>query len=62
VVIKKIMDRSGMAKQDIEDDIKNKAKALEWMTENKIFDYISIGKVMAEYNADPQRFLAKIGA
>jgi flagellar protein FlaI len=61
IVLKKIMDRMGISKAEIDADIKNKAKVLEWLTENKVFDYISVGKYLAEYNADPQKFLAKIG-
>lgn len=60
VVLKRIMERTGVSRSYIEEDIKSKAKVLEWLTQNRVFDYISVGKYMAEYNADPQKFLAKI--
>ncbi|MGC9310745.1 MAG: type II/IV secretion system ATPase subunit [Candidatus Aenigmatarchaeota archaeon] len=62
VVLKKIMDRIGRDRKDIDQDICDKAKVLEWLAENKIFDYIAVGKYLAEYSANPQKFLEKIGA
>jgi flagellar protein FlaI len=62
VVLRKIVENTGADKNHIEEDIKNKAKILEWLTENKIFDYKEVGKYLAEYNANPESFLARIGA
>ena len=60
VVLRKIMERTGITKEDIVEDIKGKCRVLEWLTENKVFDYIAVGKYLAEYYGDPEKFLAKI--
>ncbi|MCD6274604.1 MAG: type II/IV secretion system ATPase subunit [Candidatus Aenigmarchaeota archaeon] len=60
VVLKNISDRFGMKKEDIYEDIKNKAKILEWLTKNRILNYKNIGKYLAQYNANPGKFLESI--
>lgn len=60
VVLKNISDRFGMKKEDIDEDIKNKAKILEWLTKNRILNYKNVGKYLAQYNANPEKFLESI--
>ena len=60
VVLKNISDRFGMKKEDIDEDIKNKAKILEWLTKNRILHYKNVGKYLAQYNANPEKFLESI--
>jgi len=61
VVLKNIVERTGMKKEKMEEDIKNKAKILEWLAKNKILDYKNVGKYLAQYNANPRKFLESIG-
>jgi len=61
VVLKNIVERTGMKKEKMEEDIKNKAKVLEWLAKNKILDYKNVGKYLAQYNANPRKFLESIG-
>ena len=61
VVLKNIIDRLGINKKEMEQDIINKAKVLEWLAKNKVIDYKNFGKYLAQYNADPSKFLAQIG-
>ena len=61
VVLKNIVERTGMKKEKMEEDIKNKAKVLEWLAKNKILDYKEVGKYLAQYNANPRKFLESIG-
>ena len=61
VVLRHIVDRTSIKKEDMEADIKNKAKILEWLTKNKILDYKEVGEYLAQYNANPKKFLESIG-
>lgn len=61
VVLKHIVDRSGIKKEDMEADIRNKAKVLEWLTKNRILNYKDVGNYLAQYNANPKKFLEGIG-
>ncbi len=61
VVLKHIVDRGGIKKEDMEADIKNRAKVLEWLTKNRILKYRDVGKYLAQYNANPRKFLESIG-
>jgi flagellar protein FlaI len=55
-VLKKIIDRTGISKKDMEEDIRDKAKVLEWLAINKIVDYKTFGKYVAQYNSNPDKF------
>ena len=61
VVLKRILDRTALSKKDMEEDIINKAKVLEWLAKNKVLDYKSFGKYIAQYSIDPKKFLESMG-
>ena len=61
VVLKNIVDRTGIDKYEMEADILNKAKVLEWLSKNQISNYKQIGEYFAQYNADNAKFLENIG-
>ena len=43
-----------MSEQEIKADLKNRAKVLGWLVENKIRDLDSVSKVLARYMKDPE--------
>ncbi len=61
VILKNIIDRTGINKKKMEENVLNKAKVLEWISKNKITDYKNFAKYTAQYNADPKAFLRRIG-
>ncbi len=61
VVLKNIVDRTGINEIDMEADILNKIKFLKWLAKNQISDYKQIGVYFAQYNADNAKFLNGIG-
>ncbi|OYT43646.1 MAG: type IV secretion system protein VirB11 [Candidatus Aenigmarchaeota archaeon ex4484_56] len=61
IILKKILDLTGKSKKEIEEDIINKSKVLEYLSKEKITDYVKIGNIIAEYTSSPERFLRKIG-
>ncbi len=48
-LIKRLKLYTGMSEEEIEDDLKEKRKILNWMIQNKIFDVNVIGKKIADY-------------
>ena len=56
-ILKKIVEITGISKKEMEENIIGKAKVLEWLAERKIVDYRRFGKYLAQYNADPKKFL-----
>ena len=61
VVLRNIIERTGVDRKRMEEDIINKAKVLEWLSQNKITDYKNFGKYLAQYNSNPNEFLRRIG-
>jgi len=57
----KLMSRlqmhTGMSVDEIEKDVKEKEKILNWMVKNKINTLDGVGKVIAEYYRDPENVL-----
>jgi flagellar protein FlaI len=45
---------TGMTKDEIVSDIKNRAMILSWMLKNKMYSLEAVGKVMSIYYADPK--------
>ena len=43
-----------MTKEEIYQDIKNRATILKWMIDNKLTDIESVGRVMALYYSKPK--------
>lgn len=49
-----IAKTEGLSADDINDELKKRAKVLEWLKSKDISDYRQFGKVMAQYSADPE--------
>jgi len=59
-LIKKLEMHTGMSQKEIERDIINKKKILDWMVENKIKTVDGVGKLVAEYYRDPKNVLKMV--
>jgi len=61
---KRIMDdlsmHTGMSRDDIKRDIKEKEEILNWMLKNDIKDLEAVGATMEEYYKSPQKLLEKV--
>jgi flagellar protein FlaI len=60
-ILRRIIQRTGISRKEMEENIIGKAKVLEWLVENNIIDYKRFGKYIAQYNANPKKFLEFIG-
>jgi len=61
VILRKIVKLTEISKKEMRKNIIGKAKVLEWLAENNIVDYRRFGKYIAQYNANPRKFLEFIG-
>ena len=59
-LLKNIAEKNGMSNADVVDDLKNKAKVLEWFTKKNITDYRKIGQVINLFYTSPEFLLEKI--
>ncbi|MCX6770356.1 MAG: ATPase, T2SS/T4P/T4SS family [Candidatus Micrarchaeota archaeon] len=55
--LKELNLHTGMTKEEIYQDIKNRATILRWMIGNKITDMESVGRIMALYYSKPKEIL-----
>ena len=55
--LKELNLHTGMTKEEIFGDIKNRATILKWMIANKLTDMESVGRIMALYYAKPKEVL-----
>ncbi|MCD6495991.1 MAG: CpaF family protein [Candidatus Aenigmarchaeota archaeon] len=51
---------TGMDDEDLANNLKEKKKILDWMTERGINDINEVGKIVSEYYADPKSVLSRI--
>ena len=51
---------TGMVDNDIENDLKEKTKVLDYLVANKINDVNSVGRIVSEYYTNPKETLGKI--
>jgi len=58
-LLKEIMNKTGLAKEEIESEILRRKTVLEWMVKNKIRRYTDVANVIREYYADPARVYRK---
>jgi len=56
-LIKKLEMHTGMNEKEIENDLKNKVKVLDWMVKSNINTVNGVGKLVAEYYRDPKNVL-----
>jgi len=55
--LKELNLHTGMTKDEIYQDIKNRATIIKWMISNKLYDIESVGRVMALYYGKPKEIL-----
>ena len=55
--LKELNLHTGMTKEEIFADIKNRATIIKWMINNKLTDIESVGRIMALYYAKPKEVL-----
>lgn len=55
--LKEINLHTGMTKEEIYQDIKNRATIIRWMIENKLSDMESVGRIMSLYYSKPNEIL-----
>jgi hypothetical protein len=51
----------GIPKQFLKKEIDNRVKILNWMTENRIDDYIDVSKIIKLYYVRAQDLLDEVG-
>jgi len=56
-LMNKLEMHTGMTTKEIEEDLKNKEKILNWMVKNNVNTVDGVGKVVAEYYRDPKNVL-----
>ena len=56
-LIKKLQMHTGMNEKEIEKDLNDKKKILDWMVKNNIKTVDGVGKLIAEYYRDPKNVL-----
>jgi flagellar protein FlaI len=55
--LKELNLHTGMTKEEIYQDIKNRATIIKWMLANKLVDIESVGRIMALYYSKPKEIL-----
>ncbi|MCX8197104.1 MAG: ATPase, T2SS/T4P/T4SS family [Candidatus Micrarchaeota archaeon] len=55
--LKEINLHTGMTKEEIYQDIKNRATIIKWMIDNKLSDIESVGRIMSLYYSKPNEIL-----
>jgi len=60
VVLKKISQQYGISEQVLQKEISVRVKILEWMSENKIEDYIDVSKVIKIYYSNPEDIMSNL--
>lgn len=61
-VLEKISDNTGMAANEIKEDIRRKAVVIEWMRNSNIRDYRKIGAIINLFYTSPDFLLERIGS
>lgn len=60
VVLKKIAERLGITEETIKQELANRKRILEWMLEEKMYDYKEVSKVINSYYTNPQSLIETI--
>ena len=59
-LISKIAYIRGITEKDVWDEITRRALFIDWMRQEKIFDFRKVGELIAEYYKDPDRALQRV--
>ncbi len=60
VVLKKLVERTGMKEKEVIEEMERRMAVLSWMKDNNITDYVDVNKVINMYYNYPQRTMAMI--
>lgn len=60
LLLKEIVEDTGMNSEEIQRELINKQKILEWMQDEQIKHYRKVGDVISEYYSDPDSILNKV--
>ena len=59
--LKKVVNITGMSENDIQEEIRKRAKILRWMVERGVKDYRMVSKIINVYYNNPEGLLRRIG-
>ncbi len=60
IMLKKIMERTGMKEKEIQDELQRRMLVLKWMQDKNIKDFENVNKVITMYYNYPQRVISMI--
>ena len=60
VVLKKISERLGVTELEIKQEVARRKKVLEWMLENRVYDFKEVAKIISTYYSSPGRLMDMI--
>lgn len=60
VVLKKIAQRAGVTEDTIVEELLRRKSVLEWMTEQRIFDYREVARIISTYYTDPEKVVTLV--
>jgi len=61
MLLKEIVDETGMDKEDIKKELVNRQHVLNWMQDEQHKHYRKVGDIISRYYSDPQSVLKKVG-
>ncbi len=61
-ILKKIMENTGLDERDVQEEIKKRAKVIEWFVKKGVHDYKRIGAVINSFYTSPEYVLERIEA
>ena len=59
-LLNRIMERMGYTKEELDKDLKNRIKVINWLVKNNITDYKEISKIINMYYVNPKKVLRMI--
>jgi flagellar protein FlaI len=59
-VLERIRAEKDLSRGDMENEIKNRTKLIEWMSKNNIIEFREVAKIVSQYNENPSEILKQI--
>ena len=59
-LLEKIRLKIGLSKQELQQEIENRIKIINWMAEKNIISFDQVSKVINEYRENPKKFMEKV--
>jgi flagellar protein FlaI len=60
-VLMNISKRQGLGEQELKDELARRRSIIEWMYEQKIFDYREVARVISTYYSSPEKVMNVVG-